>query len=133
MSSASKKILLAVVVVLLVGFLVLQGHNLLHPGGFNVAKLLGAIREAKLPYLALAMLAIYTCYALRSLRWLVLQRNLGPSSYANILKMTFAGFGAIFLLGRAGEPIRPLLIARKEKLPIADIFGVYILERLFDA
>jgi hypothetical protein len=46
--------------------------------------------------------------------------------------MTLAGFAAIFLLGRAGEPVRPLLLARKEKLPIADLFGIYTLERLFD-
>jgi hypothetical protein len=38
----------------------------------------------------------------------------------------------VFLLGRAGEPVRPLLLARKEKLPIADLFGIYALERLFD-
>ncbi len=28
--------------------------------------------------------------------------------------------------------MRPLLLARKEKLPIADLFGIYALERLFD-
>jgi hypothetical protein len=37
------------------------------------------------------------------------------------------------LLGRAGEPVRPLLLARKANLPIADMFGIYVLERLFDA
>ena len=36
-------------------------------------------------------------------------------------------------LGRAGEPIRPLLLARKEKLPVSGVFGIYVLERLFDA
>jgi uncharacterized protein (TIRG00374 family) len=46
--------------------------------------------------------------------------------------MTLAGFAAVFLLGRAGEPVRPLLLSRKEKLPIADLFGIYALERLFD-
>ncbi|HWW18815.1 MAG TPA: lysylphosphatidylglycerol synthase transmembrane domain-containing protein, partial [Candidatus Saccharimonadales bacterium] len=39
----------------------------------------------------------------------------------------------VFLLGRAGEPLRPLLLARKEKLPVSDMFGIYVLERLFDA
>jgi glycosyltransferase 2 family protein len=39
----------------------------------------------------------------------------------------------VFLLGRAGEPIRPLLLARKEKLPASGLFGIYVLERLFDA
>jgi hypothetical protein len=46
--------------------------------------------------------------------------------------MTLAGFASVFLLGRAGEPVRPLLLARKEKLPVADMFGIYVLERLFD-
>ena len=123
---------MAVFAVLLVVFLVHQFHGLSHLGNFSGTKLLDAIRGAKFYYLALALLLIYTCYAIRSLRWLVFQRNLGPSHYLNILRMTFAGFGAIFLLGRAGEPVRPLLIARKEKLPVADMFGIYVLERLFD-
>jgi hypothetical protein len=46
--------------------------------------------------------------------------------------MTLAGFSAVFLLGRAGEPVRPVLLARKERLPVADMFGIYVLERLFD-
>jgi hypothetical protein len=46
--------------------------------------------------------------------------------------MTLAGFSAVFLLGRAGEPIRPLLLAREAKHPVADVFGIWVLERLFD-
>src|SRR5947208_989696 len=30
------------------------------------------------------------------------------------------------------EPVRPVLLSRKEKLPYADMFGIYALERLFD-
>jgi uncharacterized protein (TIRG00374 family) len=67
------------------------------------------------------------------LRWQVFQQNLGPSRFWAIYAMTLAGFSAVFLLGRAGEPIRPLLLARKEKLPVSDVFGIYVLERLFDA
>ena len=46
--------------------------------------------------------------------------------------MTLAGFSAVFLLGRVGEPVRPLLISRKDKIPLADTFGIYALERLLD-
>ncbi len=42
------------------------------------------------------------------------------------------GFACTFVLGRAGEPIRPVLIARKDSLPIPQMFGVYVLERVFD-
>jgi glycosyltransferase 2 family protein len=55
------------------------------------------------------------------------------SHFWNIYKSTLAGFAAVFLLGRAGEPIRPILLARKEKLPLSGMFGIYVLERLFDA
>ena len=40
------------------------------------------------------------------------------------------GFTCTFLLGRAGEPIRPVLIARKNSLSVPGMFGVYVLERL---
>jgi uncharacterized protein (TIRG00374 family) len=56
----------------------------------------------------------------------------GQAHFWDIYKMTLAGFAAVFLLGRAGEPVRPLLLARKGKLPVADTFGIYVLERLFD-
>src|SRR5260370_34708814 len=46
--------------------------------------------------------------------------------------MALAGLPAFFLVGRVGERVRPLLRARKEKLPIADLFGIYALERLLD-
>jgi uncharacterized membrane protein YbhN (UPF0104 family) len=132
MSSSSRKILLGLVAVLLAVFLIHQFHGFLHFGNFSGAKLLDAVRHANLYYLALSLLLIYLCYGIRALRWQVFQRNLGPSRFATIYKMTLAGFAAIFLLGRAGEPARPLLLARKEKLPIAGMFGVYVLERLFD-
>ncbi len=45
---------------------------------------------------------------------------------------TLEGFACTFLLGRAGEPIRPILIARKASLSIPGMFGVYVLERVFD-
>ncbi len=80
----------------------------------------------------LPVFVIYGCYAIRALRWQLFQGNLGASRFWVIYKMTLAGFAAIFMLGRAGEPVRPLLLSRKEKLPYADMFGIYALERLFD-
>ena len=77
-------------------------------------------------------MVIYGCYAIRALRWQLFQGNLGTSRFWVIYKMTLAGFAATFMLGRAGEPVRPVLLSRKEKLPYADMFGIYALERLFD-
>jgi uncharacterized protein (TIRG00374 family) len=78
------------------------------------------------------MALIYSCYAIRSLRWQIFQKNLGRADFGEIFSATLAGFSAVFLLGRAGEPIRPLLLAKRAKHPLADIFGIWVLERLFD-
>jgi glycosyltransferase 2 family protein len=50
----------------------------------------------------------------------------------NVYSATLMGFSCVFLLGRAGEPIRPVLIGKKESLPIPAMFGVYVLERIAD-
>src|SRR5713226_8255293 len=132
MQKSSRKLLVVLAGLLVLGFVVYRSSGMIHLADFSGAKLLRAIRNANPFLLILSIVAIYACYALRSLRWKVFQRNLGPSRFGPIYAMTLAGFAAIFLLGRAGEPVRPLLLARKEKLPIADLFGIYALERLFD-
>ncbi len=132
MQTSSRKLLVVLIGLLLLGFVVYHASGMIHLGDFSGAKLLHAVRHANPFLLILSILAIYACYALRALRWKVFQRNLGPSHFGTIYAMTLAGFSAVFLLGRAGEPVRPLLLSRKERLPIADLFGIYALERLFD-
>src|SRR6266436_4648360 len=132
MQSSSRKLLVVLSGLFVLGFVVYRSSGMIHLEDFSGTKLLHAVRNAKPFRLILSILAIYTCYALRALRWKVFQQNLGPSHFGTIYAMTLAGFAAVFLLGRAGEPVRPLLLARKEKLPIADMFGIYVLERIFD-
>src|SRR5260370_6764617 len=132
MQKSSRKLLVVLIGLLVLGFVVYRSSRMINLADFSGAKLLHAIRNANPLLLILSIVAIYACYALRSLRWEVFQRNLGPSRFGTIYAMTLAGFSAVFLLGRAGEPVRPLLLSRKERLPIADLFGIYALERLFD-
>src|SRR5207302_772695 len=132
MPSSSRKLLVVLIGMLVLGIVVYQSSGFIHHANFSGEKLLRAVRGASLSLLLLSVVAIYACYALRSLRWQLFQENLGVSRFWTIYKITLAGFAAVFLLGRAGEPVRPLLLARKEKLPIADLFGIYTLERLFD-
>lgn len=132
MQKSSRKLLVILIGLLVLGFVVYRSSAMLHLGDFSGTKLVQAVRNANPFLLILSILAIYVCYAIRSLRWQVFQKNLGPSRFTQIYGMTLAGFSAVFLLGRAGEPVRPLLLARKEKLPVSGMFGVYVLERLFD-
>jgi glycosyltransferase 2 family protein len=131
MRPSSRKLVYLLIALAVVGFIVYRSSGLLHSGDF-FANLWKAVRRANSALLALSTVAIYACYAIRSLRWQVLQRNLGPSRFWQIYAMTLAGFAGVLALGRPGEPIRVLLLARKEKMPVADLFGIYLVERILD-
>jgi len=131
MRSSSRKLVYFLLAAAVIGFVIYRSSSLLHSGDF-LANLWKAVRRANPALLALSTVAIYACYAIRALRWQVLQRNLGLSRFWQIYAMTLAGFAALLVLGRPGEPIRVLLLARKEKLPAADLFGIYLVERILD-
>ena len=91
------------------------------------------MRRAR-PMLLVAAVAItgFT-YVLRSLRWQYLLAPLGHTRFAIAFRTTVIGFAATFLLpARAGEVIRPYLLARHENLPFTAAFATIILERLLD-
>jgi glycosyltransferase 2 family protein len=117
---------------LIVAALLYRYRHVVLLGGFSWHKLGAALAGANLPLLLWATVSIYISYAVRALRWVRFSRYMGKPTFWNNYTSTVMGFAAIFILGRAGEPVRPLLIARKDRLPIADSFGVYALERVFD-
>src|SRR5258706_8260782 len=111
MRASSRKFLIAAVVLGVLVFVVYRARGLFHFGDFSGAKLLHALRDANFFLLAISVVAIYGCYALRALRWKVFQQNLGPSRFWNIYAMTLAGFFAAFFLGPARARIRPFSFA----------------------
>src|SRR6266850_375681 len=132
MRTDKKKLLLGAAALVLLGYILYRSRGVLHLGDFSGGKLWAAIRSANPLYILLGVALIYVCFALRSLRWQIFQKNLGKAEFWSIYRMTLAGFAAVFVLGRAAEPVRPLLLSRKGKIPVADTFGIYVLERLFD-
>ena len=99
---------------------------------FNWRSLWQAVQGVNPWYILACVFLIYICYALRALRWQNFQKHIGQAHFWNILSSTIAGFSAVFAMGRLGEPVRPVLISRKDKIPLADSVGLYALERLLD-
>jgi glycosyltransferase 2 family protein len=127
------RILLLIVVLLIVGFLIYHSRGAIQLSGFSWEKLKESVRHARYSLLLLGIAALFATFAIRSLRWQRLSRYLDRANFGNIYRCTMIGFTAIFLLGRAADPLRPILIARKDKVPISNTFGIYLMERLFDA
>jgi len=128
----SRRYLLLLLAVLAFGVILYRFRNSITLDGFHWSMVGQSIREARISLLLLSIATIYLCYGIRVLRWMRFSRTLGATHFGNVYSATLMGFACTFLLGRAGEPIRPVLIARKDSLPVPGMFGVYVLERVSD-
>jgi glycosyltransferase 2 family protein len=74
----------------------------------------------------------YLAYVLRAVRWRIFLKPVCETTTARLLAPQFIGFSALALLGRAGEMIRPYIIAKKERLTFTSQIAVWGVERIFD-
>lgn len=164
MRRSPRRYLILLVALLALAFFLYKFRNSISIQGFQWSVVAESLGHARIELLILAVLTIYACFAVRSLRWMRFSRSLGPNfareaspssetsgggtseagqsvnlrgggfgaHFWNVYSATLMGFSCTFLLGRAGEPIRPVLIGQKESLPIPAMFGVYVLERIAD-
>ena len=80
-----------------------------------------------------AIALIYFAYFLRSVRWKIFLQPVRPNvKMMDLVPPTLIGFTGLALLGRAGEFIRPYLIARRTDLPFSSQLAAWAVERIFD-
>lgn len=102
-------------------------------GGMNWELVVRQIRSLEPGWLSAAAALAVGSYVVRAVRWGVMLAAVKQGArLANLLSATAIGFTAVLLLGRAGELVRPYMIARKEGVPIASQLGAWLLERLYD-
>lgn len=92
-----------------------------------------SLRRADAAYLTSAVLIICLGYLLRAIRWKVLLEPITESSLKELFATTTVGFAAIFLIGRAGEIVRPMWLPMRDRRvrPSAALVTLG-LERIFD-
>src|ERR687887_616692 len=101
--------------------------------GVNPAEVWEKTRAADGRLLIAGVFVTLMTYALRAFRWQYLLAQIGPTRFSVAFQTTVIGFAASFLLpARAGEVLRPCLLARREQLPATAAFATIILERLLD-
>src|SRR6202044_144996 len=118
MFQKSRKLLLLLLAILAVGYLFYKFRNSITLEGFHWAMVGRSLRGARIALLVLGVVSIYVCFAIRAIRWMRFSRTLGHTNFWHVYSATLMGFTCTFLLGRAGEPIRPVLIAKKDSIPI---------------
>jgi uncharacterized membrane protein YbhN (UPF0104 family) len=107
------KYLLALIALLAVAGLLYRFRGSITLEGLTWASFWDSIRHARLSLLALSIVAIYGCYAVRALRWARFSQAMGPAKFRGVYLGTIIGFTCVVVLGRVGEPIRPILIGWK--------------------
>ncbi len=132
MHRTSRRLVILALAVAALGYFAYKFRNSITLEGFHWSTVGQSLYQANLGLLLLALVTIYGCFAIRAVRWNWLSRSFGPATFGATYSATLSGFACTFLLGRAGEPIRPVLIGKKNSLSISRMFGVYVLERVFD-
>lgn len=96
----------------------------------------GMVREvvrADPAFVAAAVGLALLSYWLRALRWGWILRPSGSVRHSSLIMTTAVGYLAILLLpARMGELVRPVLLARRERLPVSATLASILTERIFD-
>jgi glycosyltransferase 2 family protein len=100
--------------------------------GVDWRALQGAFGSADPRFLGLVVLATVVAYAVRAWRWGFLLAPLARVPFGRLFTATWVGFMAGLLVPRAGEVIRPYLVARRYGMSTAAAFASIVIERLVD-
>src|SRR5215217_4248315 len=86
------------------------------------------------PYLlSIAVLIICVAYLFRAFRWGALLKPLSAARFSDLFAATTIGFSAVFLMGRAGEFVRPVVLSMRDPRvrPSASLVTI-VVERIYD-
>ena len=92
----------------------------------------GHLRGASLWPLVLAALLIMLTLLARTLRWQAFLAPIARVSLGHTFAATSIGFGSVFIFGRAGEIVRPLVLSARENVSPSATIATIVIERIFD-
>jgi glycosyltransferase 2 family protein len=99
----------------------------------NLRDVWAEVTRARIDLVVLAVVVTGLTYLFRAMRWQYLLVPIGRVGLGNALRTTVIGFAASAVLpARAGEVLRPWLLARKEGFSATAAFATIILERVLD-
>ncbi len=92
-----------------------------------------AVSHSNWYLLSLAVLVISAAYLFRAYRWGALLAPLSPAKLSDLFAATTVGFGAVFLIGRAGEVVRPVVLPMRDpRIRASASFVTIMVERIYD-
>lgn len=99
----------------------------------DIGRVWQSVTAARADYLLLALIVTSGTFIVRAERWQYLLGPLGRTRFSTCFRTTVIGFAASAVLpARAGEVIRPYLLARREGLSATATFATILVERILD-
>ncbi len=99
----------------------------------NWAEVTQSVTRANPILLLVAVAVVSVAYLFRAVRWQALLAPLAPAKLHDLFIATTVGFGAVFLFGRMGEVVRPVVLPLRDPTirPSASIVTIMV-ERIYD-
>jgi glycosyltransferase 2 family protein len=99
----------------------------------NLGDVWHQVQRARMELLLVALLVVVATYWARAVRWHYLLVPIGHTRFRTVFRATIIGFAALGLLpARAGDVLRPYLVARQEGLSLSSVFATIVIERVLD-
>ena len=99
----------------------------------NLTGVWAQVKRARVDLLVAGFLAVILTYVIRAWRWQYLLHPIGPTRFRTAFRTTVIGFAALGVLpARAGDVLRPYLLARQEGLMVSATLATIVMERVLD-
>ncbi len=83
-------------------------------------------------WIAATLAAMLLAHASRALRWRAMLRSMQRVGAAHAFEAVMIGYGLNQILPRAGELLRPWVLAKRERLPASTLLATVAVERVID-
>ncbi len=101
--------------------------------GQDFDSLFDIIKQANIWFILLALALQLVAHYIRAWRWQFSLRPVKPNiGIYHSFKAVVAGYGLNNIIPRAGELVRPAMIAQSESIPFASALATIVLERILD-
>jgi glycosyltransferase 2 family protein len=100
--------------------------------GFDWSLFVSSLWHVQPAWLLASIIATLLTYVVRAFRWQVLLNPLKSIPMGPLISINVLGFCAIYLIGRAGELVRPLWLTRSERVPLTVSVATIVVERVLD-
>jgi uncharacterized protein (TIRG00374 family) len=99
----------------------------------NLTEVWTHVRTVRVDFLLIGLLFVSLTYVTRTIRWRYLLAPVGDTTFRSAFRTTIIGFAALGILpARAGDVLRPYLLARRDGLNMPATFATVVMERVLD-